>query len=238
MQHFALRLRLSLKQPQSLAVMQIFQYVASLFVLLLTLSACQETPIVPQPQPENWVDLSDPQVGQQSVYLRYESNCQSLQKEFAFTGDTLIVEIEKRDGLTMLTEHYSHGSPMYLQGIMTDTTRYELISLGKDILIPDRWSSQLFFFYGNDTLHLQPENRATLFQQSCKIELGKDPFIGNEIGFISSFELGTIRQKEKTVVSCVPMMFQLDAYLFYDSQYLYQSHTVAEDDNVSGWVLL
>ncbi|MGB3466869.1 MAG: hypothetical protein WBA74_16430, partial [Cyclobacteriaceae bacterium] len=103
-------------------------------------------------------------------------------------------------------------------------------------LIKDRFSSQLFFFYGNDTLFLANEVKSTLQQAACQLafETG-DQFTGEEIGDVAEFRVGQILVKDKEAVSCVPMFFEMDAYLFYNSNHLTMSHTVS-DIETSGWL--
>ena len=71
-----------------------------------------------------------------------------------------------------------------------------------------------------------------------------DPFIGNDIGYISSFEVGDIRLDDKAGVSCVPMV-DIDAYLIYDRDYLYLSHTIIFSEffgditeTIDGWKMI
>lgn len=216
----------------------------TLFALftLLALAACKVSPVIPDPdENENAVSFAAPEVGQKSLFLRYTTTCQQLNKDFAFTGDTLILEVIEKSGQIHLRESLTPTSPMFVDGSFQQPIEYSLTSTGDYALIPDRWNSALFYFYGNDTLRLNYPPDVTLVQDACKLVLSGTPFIGDEVGFVKSFEFGDIKQKDKTVVSCIPVMFQLDAYLVSDAQHLYMSHTIINDmgpnqDQVSGWV--
>ncbi|MEZ4827618.1 MAG: hypothetical protein R3C61_15245 [Bacteroidia bacterium] len=216
----------------------------TLFALfsLLAFAACNVEPVIPDPnENENAVNFAAPAVGQKSLFLHYTTTCQHLNKDFAFTGDTLILEVIEKSGQIHLRESLTPTSPMYVSGAFQQPIEYSLTSTGDYALIPDRWSSALFYFYGNDTLRLNYPTYVTLVQNDCKLMLSGNPFIGDEVGFVKSFEFGDIRQTEKTVVSCIPVMFQLDAYLITDARHLYMSHTVIDDmgpnqDQVQGWV--
>jgi hypothetical protein len=183
---------------------------------------------------EGNINLANLEEGQKSKYLRYQSTCGS--SELQFTGDTLLVEAVIMGEKVYLKESLTLGSPANVGGYRL----FEVKRNGHDVLIPERDGSFLFYFYGNDTLHLQPSWKVDLIQQGCRMILNGENFIGNEIGRIPDFRIGNIRQVDKTVVSCVPIFFAIDAYLIYDENYLYMSHTVTNDLGdafVSGWVI-
>ncbi|MEZ4776485.1 MAG: hypothetical protein R3D00_25135 [Bacteroidia bacterium] len=213
----------------------------SLFALL-TFAACKVAPVVPDPaENKDAVNFAAPAVGQKSLFLHYTTTCQQLNKDFVFTGDTLILEVIEKSGQIHLRESLTPTSPMYVSGAFQQPIEYSLTSAGDYALIPDRWNSALFYFYGNDTLRLNYPTDVTLVQNDCKLMLSGDPFIGDEVGFVKSFAFGDIRQTDKTVVSCIPVMLQLDAYLISDARHLYMSHTVIDDmgpnhAKVQGWV--
>ena len=104
-------------------------------------------------------------------------------------------------------ETFTNGSPLF-----SGTSSIYPVSLsGTDLIIPERSSSALFFFYGDDVIHLAPGSMVELKQSSCKLNLNNQNFIGNEIGFVKEFKAGPIRQVNKTAVSCVPLIYSLDA---------------------------
>ena len=211
----------------------------SIFTILLSacmtiISCSQEEEIIRQ-VPDGNVDLSHLADGQQSMYLRYSTTCSTLSADFKFTGDTLILETILTDEGFKLKESLTAGSPSYTG----TSSMFSILKENDDVLIPDRSSSALFFFYGNDTIHLNPAGKVSLRQSNCKLMLSGQTFVGDEIGQIESFTIGPVKQIDKTAVSCIPLIFQLDAYLIYDEKHLYMSHTVstADQSTVSGWVL-
>ena len=106
---------------------------------------------------------------------------------------------------------------------------YEVTYKEDYLLIPDRQSSNLFWFYANDTLHLNVEPSRVLNQQECFLVAADEGlrFIGEEIAWIDHFDLEGVTFTDKLVVSCVPNLgFELDAYLIYDEFSLNASHQV------------
>lgn len=198
--------------------------------LSIFIMACNDDTLIEIPK--NSVDLSDLKVGQKSQFLTYKSTCNNLQGDFQLTGDTLIVEIIEEDNFLKFKEYYTPYSPMYING-STNPIIHKVETYDDFILIPERFSSRLFFFYGNDTIRINNSNRENMVQNNCRIDFNGSTFIGNEIGFIDKFEIGGIVQTAKTVVSCVPMVLYLDAYLIYDNSQLCMSHAV---DRGSGLV--
>ena len=74
--------------------------------------------------------------------------------------------------------------------------------------------------------------------------IASSPFIGDEIGVVQNFQFGNVEIKNKTVVSCVPMV-DIDAYLIYDNGQLFLSHTVTIvefmgtiEEYINGWELI
>jgi hypothetical protein len=201
---------------------------------IILISCTHEEEIVRQ-VPDGNVNFSDLTDGQQSRYLRYTTTCSNLSPDFTFTGDTLIVETVLTDEGFKLKESLTTGSPSYTG----NSAMFRIVKENDDVLIPERSSSALLFFYGNDTIHLNPAHKVSLLQSNCKLMLSGQTFTGDEIGQIESFRIGPLKQIDKTAISCVPLFFQLDAYLLYDENYLYMSHTVSIEDEstVNGWIL-
>lgn len=210
----------------------------SFICLALSFGACQYTDL-PAPFPETeWVDFASPKVGQSTYYVRYTTDCNKIDRAFQFTGDTMILSVAAVDGITAtLEERFTPGSPFYKDGLV-EPTRYDITTNEEYALLRNRWNSALFFFYGNDTLRLKVDHSATLKQDVCRLQIEDQNFIGNEIGRVASFEIGPLKQKNKTAVSCVPMVLEMDAYLIHDKNYLHMSHTIVLDGTVSGWVAL
>lgn len=214
-------------------------------LILLTWSCSKDDTVNPKPLDANAVNFSNLQAGQQSFYKMYTTKCDSLDEEFAFTGDTLVLEVVEGEASLQLREYFTEKSPRYLSGANTETIEYPVKSEGTNAILPQRENSFLFFFYANDTLRLQPEQRVDLVQQDCKLHLEGNPFIGNDIGNVATFTIGDITVRDKISASCEPF-FDLDAYLIYDENQLSMSHVIHEeyfwDDLIStriqGWVLI
>lgn len=218
-------------------------------VFLLGLNACskKELPIIdPNPIDEKLINLSNLKDGQKSIYIKYETTCENRQTDFVYTGDTLIVEVVETDSGMVLQESYTIHSPLY--SLHDDNQNPKIIpveSKDKMLLLPERWTSNLFYFYGNDTLQVDPTHSTIIKQDGCYLMQEENPFIGNDIAWLDRLEVGDIVQENKTAVSCVPF-FELDAYLIYDKHQLYQSHAISFvtlngevlEDLTSGWILL
>lgn len=193
----------------------------------------------PQPAPKNTIELNNLQDGQVNRYLRYTADCSDPTGSFTYSGDTLEVEIRSTTEGLVFYEEFTEGSPNF-GGLEPSETR--VISHDGYILIPERQFSQLFFFYGNDTIHLNKPEDLNLNQGSCFIEYENgEPFIGEEIGFLPTFEYQDIRYQNNRIVSCVPFVLNLDAYLIYDQSQLKMSHTLRdyiESMSIDGYTLL
>lgn len=216
----------------------------TLIILAFIFFACERLVDVPAPQPdlrEGWVDFADPQNGQKTMYLNYTSTCESLDGDFEFVGDTLILEVLKSNKATVLMEYFT---PYSTSG-RVDTVYHEIESHGTFALLPERIKSSLFSFYGNDTLRLQPDNHQKVKQDGCRLSIKGENFEENEIGFLKSVTIGDVTIEDKTVVSCIPMPLFLDGYLAYDRNHLYLAHTASANEFngsqtsfVSGWVAM
>lgn len=210
----------------------------------LMFAACETTPIDPIDPPKapiapaNSISLRTPVEGQMNQYVRYEMACENAGQASGWTGDTLIVKVVSENGQFFLEESMTPGSSIFQQGGFQELIQYPITPEGEYVLIPERNLSALFFFYGNDTLHLDPEHDVELKQSDCGLNIAETPFIGNEIGFVPEFKLGELLQQDKTVVSCVPMVLDLDAYLFYEESHLFMSHTIISNGNIIGWQML
>ena len=184
--------------------------------------------------PKNYVSLKSPKIGQQNMYVQYKKEC-AQDDSFQYTGDTLLLTVAEVGPTTILIESFTEGSTNLSE--MEDAT-YPLYSYENYILIPEREASWLFFFYGNDTIHLNREADVELTQDNCVLAyLNGEPFIGNEIGSITSFEIGDIAITNKSAISCVPVIMDIEAYLIYDEKGIEVSSTMdLLGSNLSGWV--
>lgn len=217
-----------------------------LICVVILLAACDKDPIVdPEPVPENAIDLSDLKAGQKSYFIKYTSTCDSLEEKFQYTRDTLVVEVVDQNGELFLKESYTENSPIYLDTLIpNDPVFYPVRGIENNVLIPERAYSSLFYFYGNDTIRLNRQHDVNLIQQGCKLMINSNPFIGDEIGEVQDFRFGSIEVENKTAVSCVPLV-DVDAYLIYNDEQLFLSHTVTIiefngfiQEFIAGWELL
>lgn len=193
----------------------------------------------PNPAPKNTIELNDLQAGQVNRYLRYTANCSDPDGNFAYSGDTLVVEIRQTiEGLAFY-EAFTPGSAEMGE---FEPAESRVISEDGYILIPERQMSYLFFFYGNDTIFLTKPEDLNLNQGTCFIEYENgEPFIGEEIGFLPTFDYQNIRYQNNRIVSCVPPFMDLDAYLIYDAGQLKMSHTLRDigaSFSIDGYTLL
>ncbi len=218
--------------------------VCILYIVFFIIS-CQKEVSTPDEQPKpDAVLLGDLKVGQKSYYAGYSSHCEDLTGSFLWTGDTLIIEVVPFEQGLALKEYLTSGSVN-----STGSSEYyqKIKNAGNDyITIPDHQGSGLFNFFGSDSIHLKPESRPAMVQSSCMVLFNGTAFTGNETGSIDKFEIGSVRLKNKTVISCVPTILNLDAYLFYDENQLYLSHRAVRTEFngvlsptiINGWKLI
>ena len=200
-------------------------------LLFLSCSSDQE-PDLPEIKDGN-VMLTDLRAGQRSYFVRYEGNC-GLMGRISYTGDTLLLEVIEYENELYFKESFTPGSPLF--ELNPYPLAYKVNYTEDYILLKDRFSSALFYFYGNDTLRTNTANRTDLVQNGCRLQIGNDDFIGEEIGSLHSFRLGNFRREDLTAVSCVPLIFEIDGYLMYDD-YFHLSHVITPSDELSGWLL-
>lgn len=202
-----------------------------LLTILVIFIGCSEeniAPIITDSASGIWLaNLSN---GQTAQYLSYTSHCG---KGFKFTGDTLTIAVLEENDTLYIQESFTDGSPN--SGF---SMKYYVIKTDAYLLIPERRISQLFGFYGNDTLFLDKKPTAELVQNGCRFNLNGENFTGEQIGSIDRFRFGQIDISNKKGVSCIPTIFQLDGYLIYD-EYLTVSHRIVlELEQVSGFVAI
>ncbi len=203
---------------------------------LLLLSACtKDDDNQSDPEtPKNYVSLKSPKTGQQNMYVQYRKEC-GQDDSFQYTGDTLILSVIESDTATLLKETFTSGSTNLSE--MEDAI-YPIYPNEDYILIPERQASWLFFFYGNDTIHLNQPADVELTQDNCVLTyLNGETFIGNEIASITSYEIGDIGLFNKSAISCVPPIMDIEAYLIYDKKGIEVSSTMdLLGSNLNGWV--
>lgn len=186
-------------------------YIAIALIPLALVSCTKDddsnsSPVSAQPDPINLTNLQE---GQVSTYERYADTC-GLIGGYYLSGDTLRVEVITADGKLYFEETFTPGSVNFGE---IGPIRHEVIFHETYILIPERTNSNLFYFYGNDTIHTQPQPDVNLYQGLCYLQYENgDPFVGEEIGYLSSFG----NYGENFAISCVPPFMELDAFLLYD----------------------
>ncbi|HPM30482.1 MAG TPA: hypothetical protein PLJ60_09095 [Chryseolinea sp.] len=178
-----------------------------------------------------------PQNGQQSYFVEYTATCGNPNKNFRYTRDTLVLHVIERNDSIFFTERFTTHSPSYITSGFTNTIEYPVVSIQNSLVIKARTESRLFYFYGSDYLKLVPDHAYPMQQENCRIMLDNSLFTGDEIGNINRFSIGNKSFKNKTVVSCIPVIYQLEGYLIYDKNEFLISHIVIDND-VRGWLKL
>lgn len=193
----------------------------SCLAALLLFFACKKEFTLPVEDNKNRpINFQAPMTGQENLYARFIGSCDQP----LATGDTLSLRITRATNDSLyFEESYSAGSTIALP----EPFRFR-VKWSKDHLIipPDiRQRSQLFYFYGSDTLRLSQSPLRELQQTTCLVRDGDNDFIGDYIGSIPRFEVGELAYHSKKIVSCVPMILALNGYLVYDPKNLYASYT-------------
>ena len=186
------------------------------------------------------ISFSNPKVNQISCYVEYKATCHLGNSSYFYTGDTLIVKVIEENSNLKFMEYFTPKSPSFLNGTIEAVT-YPVHVNQEYLLIPERQQSDLFFFYGNDTIWTKPDHDVILEQNGCFFYHDSNLFIGEEIGLAEEIKFGNIEQWNKTVVSCVPTILAMDAYLVYDNGDLNVSHTITStttQENIKGWELI
>jgi len=213
--------------------------IIKLIVILSIISSCsseESNPVITPISGENSVNLSAPEAGQKSVYVRYIGQCGGIADNMIFTGDTLELTVASEEDQWRFTETLTPKSPLLINEELPESNNFSYELADGYGLILERFNSQLFFFYGNDTLFLENQNKIALVQEACQLTFNEgEIFVGEEIGHFDEFKAGQISVADKDAVSCVPTIFELEAYLIYDQNNLSMSHTLVEDQ-INGWL--
>lgn len=168
--------------------------------------------------------------GDNAKYLLYQSSCDS---DFKFTGDTLEVSITERNDTLFMRESYTAGSERQVN------TEHAIFPKDGYVLVPQRGVSQFLFFYGNDTIFLDRSTNSELVQNGCRLFLGDNAFLGDEIGSVKEFKFGEFEIFDRRGISCVPGFWQMEAYIFYED-HLNLVHTIqaAEEETIIGFMAI
>ncbi len=184
------------------------------------------------------LNLQDLEHGQRLAFVKYSADCSDI-SQVEFLSDTLIVDVHgtQIENTYVLFEYFTPYSDSY--DSFTNPFTHTVNDTEDYVLIPERHSSQLFFFYANDTIFKNPTHDLNLIQDDCQLYINSnDPFIGNDIGLIEDFNIGDKRLQNKTVISCEPF-FDLDGYILYDPYTIHASHVTWFGSNtVQGWMKL
>ena len=73
------------------------------------------------------VDFENPSPGQETMFLRYESTCDSLNESFHYTKDTLRLAVIEEDGILYFEESLTAGSPMFIDSILREPIKQRLV---------------------------------------------------------------------------------------------------------------
>ena len=198
------------------------------FAILLTLGiivSCDnddDNSFDPTPQPTQ-LNLKALEVGQLAKYVRLTGNC-GWAEGYEYTNDTLLLEVKRIDEQLTFEESFTKGSPLY-ESNQTPIT-YPVYKGLDMIMIPERSASTLFFFYGNDTIKTAPVHEVELAMSECDQVIDGVPFTGDQIGLLKDFEIHDVNLNDQTVVSCVPMIIDLKAFLMYRNGQLNMSYTL------------
>jgi len=195
--------------------MKLFQTILLFSILLLAFSACEKTavptPIEPDPDPvinPDRVNFQDPKVGQFNAFEAISYEC----------GEAIVDE--NRWELKLTITDVSPETIEFTESYENTTNTTVFTALRQDGVIAisaeDRAQSRLFFFYGSDSIRLDAPTTAELTYQDCVFFDDGEKFTGDYVAGIPSFELDGKTFKDQKVVSCVPVILNLDGYLFYD----------------------
>ena len=189
------------------------------FASITVFTACdKDDAFTPDP---TQINFQTPAAGQENYYLRHEGICGQLVP----TNYTLVLRVRSFEGdILEFEEVFTEGSPSYYPGI---TYVYQAKWSPDNIEINPfyRQNSQLFFFYGSDSLRLTQDPAINLQQNNCVVWDGLTDFTGDFIGAVNNFRVAGLEYQNKKIVSCVPTILNMDAYLVYDSRNLYSSFT-------------
>ncbi len=183
---------------------------------LLMIAACNQDDNTQATTPVEAIIFSDVEVGQKFLYQRYVvNNIDSLPDSFEWRDDTLVLEVTGleasriflQESLTEYSENYYENTP---------PIQYALDFVDDKLLLSE--ASGLFSPYKEDTLRLYTINDTLSHDFSA-------PANG---GFVPTFELGDISQRDKSVVCKIEVW--ITHVLFYDDEKFYTAHSISQSD--------
>lgn len=194
-------------------IMKLSRTILPLFAILLAFTACEKdaipTPVDPDPviNPAR-VNFQEPKVGQFNAFEAISYECGEAINDDNRWELKLTISAVTPETIEF-TESYENT---------TNTVVYTALRQEGVIAISaeDRQQSRLFFFYGSDSLRLDAPTTTELTYQDCVFFDGAEKFTGDYVAGVPSFELDGKTFKDQKVVSCVPVILNLDGYLFYD----------------------
>ncbi len=189
------------------------KFISFFYILfLIALTSCTSDDISIEIQ--NKVNLQFLEIGQETKFLRYNSTCENITSNLEFSGDTLVWKvISKSENTYKSKEYFTSGSPNFAN---LDTVNLDIIFKRDYVLIPNRIISNLFFFYGNDTIFTNPIPTIDLSQLDCSfIDNENVVFTGDAIANVNQANFGDTLLENQTLVSCVPIFFDMNAYILY-----------------------
>lgn len=198
----------------------IFYLALSLFIV-----SCQSDDDNPKnvPVEPGEINMMNLTVGQHAKYALLNGVC-GYAEQYEYSGDTLLLEVIDVEGQMMFQESFTPTSPLYVT--QPKPVRYPVAKGVNQIVIPERENSALFFFYGSDFIHTSPTHNVDLTLFECDQFIDEVPFVGDEIGFLLDFEIHDVALNNQTVVSCVPIIIDLKAFLVYSEGKLNLSYTL------------
>jgi hypothetical protein len=192
-------------------MIRLSKYSLLLFSILLVFSSCEKenitTPDDPDPvlNPDR-VNFQDPVVGQFNTFEVFSYECGQANQNEVWELDLTITAAD--ENTIEFTESYENG----------DDVVFEAQRKGDYLIISaeDRQTTRLFFFYGSDSLRLKESPVMELNYRDCVFYNGNDKFTGDVVATMPTFSLEGRTFNNQKVVSCVPVILDLDGYLFYD----------------------
>jgi len=203
----------------------------SFLLCLLTCTACETEQATPTPDPDpdpgpvlaaDRVNFQEPKVGQFNTFSVFGFECGEA---VPAAGSELTLTITAVSETEIAFAETNSGRPDYAYTYTADRVPGNLL-----ISAEERAQSSLFYFYGSDSIRLQAESVADLTYEDCVFYDGSEVFKGDYVASIPSFEFEASTYENLKMVSCVPIILDLDGYLLYDARSLMGSITTSSSE--------